>query len=160
MTAIGLLISCAMLAASWPIVARRSLRTSCCCAACSAAVRSATLASSSSPQRCSARVLSSTVSSRWSSVAPSRSISPSACSGPTRAAWPDSTRCIVSVMRSSGRKMRAAERSDHQAASSITTKNSSPMPASTAYFTTTKGRSRKPTYSMPTRRPPASASGR
>ena len=56
--------------------------------------------------------------------------------------------------------MRAAERSDHQAASSITTKNSSPMPASTAYLTTTKGRSRKPTYSMPTRRPLASASGR
>ena len=62
-TAIGLFTSCAMLAVSWPTAASFSLRTSCCCAVSSSRVRSATLASSSAFQRCSAPVFSSMLSS-------------------------------------------------------------------------------------------------
>ena len=71
---------------------------------------------------------------------------------------PASTKSMVRAICSSGPKICRARRADSNAATIITPKNTTPMPATTPDFSQVKGRSRQPTKSMPTGTLAASAS--
>ena len=123
----------------------------------SSRVRSATLASSSSFQRCSARVLSSMVSSRWSRWPASWPISSLLADRADARVERRPPRPLHRLRHAFERREDAARPAQRQtsAAGHQRQQRRHPMPSSTPSLSSVNGRSRKPTYSMPTRRPGA-----